>query len=225
MRRLEAYAAGEARRRFAALDRLSRAVSGGELRGLARGVAWRMLEVGGVIDRRQVEPDLSSLSHAERRALRALGVRIGAFCVYLPSQVTAEAAAFAKAFAARSGAATVAKVEGLLGLARIGPLAVPVMDLERLAEAIRAAPRRAGGAVLDEAALQTLGLTAARADQQLRALGFAPVGRPRPGQATAWRRRRVGPPAAPARPSPFAALAALEVPPRRKPRRRRRARG
>ncbi|HEY2178562.1 MAG TPA: helicase-related protein, partial [Caulobacteraceae bacterium] len=62
MRRLEAFVAGEGRRRFAALDRLSREVSGGTLRGLARGVAWRLAQAGGVIDRREVEPDLSSLS-------------------------------------------------------------------------------------------------------------------------------------------------------------------
>jgi ATP-dependent RNA helicase SUPV3L1/SUV3 len=201
-RRLEAFVAGEARNRFAALDRVSRAVTGGSLRGLARGVAWRLCEAGGVIDRRAVEPDLSSLSQAERRALRALGVRIGAFCLWLPGQIDPAAASLAAAFAAATPGSE--RLHGLMGLARIGPLALEPAALERLAEAVRLAPRRGGGAVLDDATLARLDLTPARAGQILRALGFVAVG-------SAWRRRRRAPVVA-ARPvaSPFAALAGLK---------------
>jgi ATP-dependent RNA helicase SUPV3L1/SUV3 len=225
MRRLEAFTSTEARRRFAGLDRLSSAVSSGTLRGLARGVAWRLVEAGGVIDRREVEPDLASLSQGERRALRVLGVRIGAFCLYLTSQLTPDATAFAMAFAAGSNNAPGGKIEGLMGRARIGPLALPAVELERLAEAVRAAPRRAGGAVLTESALQSLGLTAERAAEVLRALGFTPTGRHEPGQPLAWRRRRGAPRAAGIIASPFAALAVLEPARKRKPRHRRRGRG
>ena len=221
MRRLEAFVAAQGRRRFPSLVRLAEAVSSGAIAGLARGVAWRLAEAGGVIDRREVEADLASLSRAERRALRALGVRIGAFCLYLPSQTNPAAAALATAFAAASPAS--ARVQGLMGLARIGPLALDAVELERLAEAVRLAPRRAGGAVLSDGALQSLGLTAPRAGQILRALGFAPTGKREAGQPPAWRRRRAPSSAGETIDSPFAALAALG--PARKARHRRRASG
>ncbi|HEY2179869.1 MAG TPA: phosphonate-binding protein, partial [Caulobacteraceae bacterium] len=223
MRRLEAFVAGEGRRRFAALDRLSREVSGGTLRGLARGVAWRLAQAGGVIDRREVEPDLSSLSQAERRTLRALGVKIGAFCLWLPGQIDPAAAALATAFAAATPDS--ARLHGLMGLARIGPVTIAPDALERLAEAMRLAPRRGGGAVLDDAAYQRLGLAPPRAGQVLRALGFVPVGRREAGKPPAWRRRRALAAAAAPVATPFAALAGLDTPPARKPYRRRRARG
>ena len=129
--------------------------------------------------------------------------------------MTPAAAAFAKALAAAPGDSAPGKIQGLMGLAQIGPLAVPALELERLAEAVRVAPRRAGGcAVLSEAARRVgpLGLAAPRAGQVLRALGFAPIGRREFGQPMAWRRRRTAAAAlaqaAPA--SPFAALAVLE---------------
>jgi ATP-dependent RNA helicase SUPV3L1/SUV3 len=213
-RRMEAFVAQEASRLFGPLHRLSRAVAGGQIRGLARGVAWRLGEAGGVIDRRQVEADLRLLSQAERRALRALGVRIGAFCLFLPSQLTPEAASFAVAIAAGRRGEPDRKLQGLMGLARIGAFAFPATELERLAESVRAAPRRAGGVVLAGADVR-----------MLRALGFAPAERRQGDQPIAWRRRAPPPPARKPAVSPFAALAALETTPVPQPRRRRRARG
>ncbi|MGH7023641.1 MAG: helicase-related protein [Caulobacteraceae bacterium] len=220
--RLEAFAAAEAARRFPALRRLSSAVAEGRVHGLARGVAWRLVEAGGAVDRRAVEPDLASLSRAERRALRQLGVRIGAFCLYLPSQLGPETARFAQAFAA-SGIS--AKTEGLMGRVQLAGLAAPVAELERLAEVLRAAPRRAGGQVLSRASVEQLGLELKPAETLLRALGFAPVGRREGDGSLAWRRRRVAPPPTRMTHSPFAALARIEPPPARAPRRRRVRRG
>ena len=76
-RRLEAFVAGQAAERLATLKRLEAAIGSGNLKGLARGLAWRLVEAGGVLDRRTVEADLVHLSKAERRALRELGVTIG----------------------------------------------------------------------------------------------------------------------------------------------------
>jgi ATP-dependent RNA helicase SUPV3L1/SUV3 len=218
-RRLEAFMAAEAERCFAPLRGLTDAVSGGALRGLARGIAWRLVEAGGVIDRREVEPDLSTLSQAERRALRALGVRIGAFCVFLPAQLNPATAALAAALGP-AGARSV-KATGLMGLAQVGALALPPLDLERLAEALRAAPHRSGGSVLTPAALESLNLSEGRCAQVLRALGFSPVGTRERGHAPAWRRRRNAPQETRAASSPFAGLAVLK--PIQEPRRRRRA--
>ena len=98
-RRLEAFVAVEANRRLGALKCLTDAVASGAIKGLARGLVYRLIEAGGVLDRRDLETDLGHLSQAERRALRGLGVRIGTFSLFLPSQITPDAQAVAQAFA------------------------------------------------------------------------------------------------------------------------------
>src|SRR5581483_12137690 len=82
--RLEAFVAAEAGRRLAPLKRLEAAVAEGRIRGLARGLAFRLIEAGGVLDRAAVRSDVRLLSQVERRALRGLGVRLGAFSLFLP---------------------------------------------------------------------------------------------------------------------------------------------
>ncbi len=222
-RRLEAFVAAEAGRKLGALKRLSDAVAGGTLRGLARGLAYRLIEAGGVIDRRTVATELRALSQGERRVLRGLGVRIGAFCLYLPSQLQTDAVLFSNAFASR---ASPTRALGLRGQMSVGSHAVSVATLERLDEALRNGPRRGEAVILDDAALSALGWTAAEANSILRGLGFAPTGKAQPGAPVAWRRRRPSPPRpvtpSPPGASPFSVLAALQTPPARKPRPRRR---
>jgi ATP-dependent RNA helicase SUPV3L1/SUV3 len=233
-RRLEAFVAAEASRRLWALRALVDAVASGAVKGLARGVAYRLIEAGGVLDRRVVEADLGDLSRAERRALRDLGVRFGEFCLFLPSQREPEARGLARAFADRVVAnapgggrrAPAARALGLNGLMAVGGMAVPAEDLERLGERLRAAAG-SGGVRLTEEARAELGWSQAEADSILRDLGFTPIRRPEAGSPTLWRRRRprVAPSAPAEAQSPFAALAALKAPrapgsPRRRPRRR-----
>jgi ATP-dependent RNA helicase SUPV3L1/SUV3 len=126
------------------------------------------------------------------------------------------------------------------GLRAVGRLAVPVETLERLATALREAPRK-GGAVLlgGESNSPSGGDTTYQPpplrdgdseylNEVLRGLGYTPAARHKPGEPQAWRRRRDKPeaPAAakPAQPSPFAALAALKAEPRLQRRRRRKPR-
>ena len=68
VRRLEAFIAAEAGRRLAPLRRLDAAVSEGRLKGLPRGLAYRLIEAGGVIPRSSVQSSATpSLSrHAPR---------------------------------------------------------------------------------------------------------------------------------------------------------------
>ncbi len=99
-RRLEAFVAAEAGRRLGPLKRLQAAVSEGRLKGLARGIAYRLIEAGGVLDRRAVAADVKALSQAERRALRGLGVKLGAFSLYMPGLLSETARSFAGAFVA-----------------------------------------------------------------------------------------------------------------------------
>ena len=245
-RRLEAFLAAESSRSLGPLRRLEAAVSGGRLKGLARGIAYRLMEAGGVLDRRLVQADLASLSQAERRELRSLGVKIGAFSIYLPALLGERARSFAGAFAAPSDGwrpphdrisplPSPPPAQAALsaqGLRAVGALAVPVEALERLDEYLRSAPRQAGATlVADDAIETTLGWSPPEAREILRGLGYAPAGRAKPGEPTPWRARRgkpatSGPPPSPH--SPFAALAALAAAPappsvtRRKPAGRRR---
>ena len=113
VRRLEAFVAAEASRRLWALKGLGDAVASGGVRGLARGLAYRLIEAGGVLDRRAVEADLGHLSRAERRALRDLGVRFGEFCLSLPSQTEPPARDVALAFALQAAPGWRPRGEGL----------------------------------------------------------------------------------------------------------------
>ena len=158
-------------------------------------------------------------------------MRFGAFSLYMPELLLAPAQSFARAFAQlaapdwrpRSAAPTLlpdpappAPAMAAWGLRAVASLAVPVEGLERLDALIRAAPRRAGAALLDPAALQGLGWLADEAETILRGLGSTPARKPAAGQATPWRRRQAKPAAAHAQPtgaSPFAALAGLAATP------------
>jgi ATP-dependent RNA helicase SUPV3L1/SUV3 len=236
-RRLEAFIAARASRQLWALKALADAVGSGDLKGLARGVAYRLIEAGGVLDRRAVETDLGVASRAERRALRERGVRFGEFCLFLPSQAESGARALALAFAIQAAPhwrpeerqdwpqngnalarlptpPPAPRALGLRGLMNVGGLAVPAEDLERLGERLRAAPE-GGGARLTDDAREGLGWSEGEASAILRGLGFTPIRKAAPGVPLIWRRRRPRAPAPEAmvRPSPFAALAALKPPP------------
>lgn len=244
-RRLEAFVAAEAARRLNPLRKLEAAVAEGKVKGLARGLAYRLIEAGGVLDRAEVREETRALSQVERRALRGLGVRIGAFSLFMPGLLRPEARALAQAIAAREtpgcspAAGAVSKLPDQVsprtlsahGLRAVRGLAVPVEQLERLDELLRSGARQGAGVVLSDQAREELGWSAAETDAILRGLGFTPANRPRAGEPTAWRRRAekraeaTGKPAATH--SPFAALAALkgEPPPARRRRPRRRKRG
>ncbi|MBX3484294.1 MAG: phosphonate-binding protein, partial [Phenylobacterium sp.] len=116
------------------------------------------------------------------------------------------------------------------GLRAVRGLSVPVEQLERLDEALRAGERQNGGVVFSEAARAALGWSPDEARTILKGLGYAAAAKPGEG-ASVWRRRfekefAVERKAAAPAHSPFAALAALRdapAPPRR--RRRRKAAG
>jgi len=230
-RRLEAWLGAEIGRRLGALRRLEAVLGDGSLKGLARGVAWRLVEAGGVIDRRAVDHDLKALSQTERRALRSLGVRIGAFSLWLPSLLKPAGRTLAAALAAEApagwspppGRTTLLpdpppppRALAARGLRACGRLAVPVETLERAGELLRAARQTGGGAVLSHQAREELGWTEQETAEILKAVGLV-----RPKGRADWRPRKAAPPAEakPARHSPFAALAALKPAEPRRPRR------
>ena len=160
-RRLEAFVAAEAGRRFAALAGLKAAVADGRFKGLARGLAYQLVEHFGILDRRLGETQIRALSRNERRTLKALGVRFGAFSLYLPAQLTAEARRLGETFAALARPGWRPATDGLTplphplpppdalalrGLRAVGGFAAPATALERLdALAREADPKAAGG--------------------------------------------------------------------------------
>ncbi len=241
-RRLDAFLAAEVDRHLSPLRKLQQALAGGELRGLPRGVAHRLLEAGGVLDKRPLDPELKALSQAERRTLKSLGVRIGAFSLYSPGVLRSEAIACARALDPGGWRGALVGLSALpsplppprtlaaSGLRIAGKHLVPVETLEKL-DALLRAEQRPGGVVLTPAALEALGWTAAEASSVLRSLDYTPAVRAKPDAPIVWKRRgaqRLEPKPVKARPdSPFAALAKLTEPPppapsarRKKPRRR-----
>ena len=248
--RLEAFLAAEASRRLAALRRLETAVADGRIKGLARGLAYQLVEAGGVLDRARVRTEARALSPVERRTLRSLGVKIGAHSLFMPALLQPQARALAQALTARDPLAwrppnhgqnqgpnqgpnqglsrlpnppPAPRLLAAWGLRAVGDLAAPVEALERLDELLRI-----GSQTLSEAGRIELGWSEVEADAILRGLGYAPANRPKAGEPRIWRHRAEGriDDARPRPHSPFAALAALKstAPPMRRPRRRRKVR-
>ena len=54
------------------------------LEGLARGIAFQLAENFGVIDRREIANDIQNLDQTARGSLRKLGVRFGAYHIFIP---------------------------------------------------------------------------------------------------------------------------------------------
>jgi ATP-dependent RNA helicase SUPV3L1/SUV3 len=229
-RRLEAFAAAEASRRLGALKHLKEAIGDGRLKGLARGLAYQLVEQAGALDRRVAEGSIRALSRHERRMLKGLGVRFGAFSLYLPSLLTAEAQLIGAAYAELASPGWRPEPEALTvlphpapppealslrGLRAVGRLAAPIAELERLDALARATlPDGAGAVELTPALLADLKWEVNEAEQVLRGLGFARVRKGQAAEGGLWRRR-----ATPAPPTsvgiavtPFAALAALAKP-------------
>lgn len=135
-----------------------------ELTGLARGVAFQLAEALGVVERPKVAEDVKQLDQEARAVLRKLGVRFGAYHIYLPATLKPAPRAMAlqlymlkhdmlekKGLAelpalAASGRTSIAvdpEIEKdlyrLVGFRALGARAVRVDILERLADIIRPA--------------------------------------------------------------------------------------
>jgi len=185
-RRLEAWLASEAGRALKPLARLKAAVESGALKGLPRGLAFRLIEAGGVIDRRDVARDLAALSQVERRTLRTFAVRMGTHSVWLPGVLKPRARTLAQAFVAgepfRPGATALttlpapppsARLLSAFGLRAVGAVAAGVQMLESMSE------RQAiGKGVLTDADLVVLGISLAEAKTLTAALKAAQAQKP-----------------------------------------------
>ncbi|CAN5239062.1 helicase-related protein [soil metagenome] len=209
-RRIEAWLASEAGRALRDLRRLKQAVENGGLKGLPRGLAFRLLEAGGVIDRRDVERDLAALSQVERRTVKTFAIKVGAHSVWLPGALKARGRLLAQAFAAGEPfrvtgdglallplATPSARALSAFGRRAVGRWSAPVELLETLADLKLAA----GKATIPDAALGDLGLKPSEAGALLSALKTIRAQRPdQPGHPAI------------VKDSPFAKLAELTPP-------------
>jgi ATP-dependent RNA helicase SUPV3L1/SUV3 len=214
------------------------AIHDGRLKGLARGVAFQLVETGAALDLRIHGPDQpqAQLGPADRRALKEAGVSSGRLAAFLPGLLRPAPATLAillrcvhGAFAPmRAPTASSFKVEGwhnallwTAGYVRLGPRAVRADMAERLSFALTQARRASESpsfvAPPELAAL--IGCPLADFEDVLRAMGLKPAERDAETKAvTRWRfpSRRPPPapkPDAPPPPAtgPFAALAQLRI--------------
>ena len=81
--RLEQWAAAETAKILPTHTKLAVEKAGDALEGLARGIAFRLLETGAAVDLRQDDPSLR-LTGDQREALKGIGVRAGRVAAHVP---------------------------------------------------------------------------------------------------------------------------------------------
>jgi ATP-dependent RNA helicase SUPV3L1/SUV3 len=97
--RLDSWLLEIVARDLAPLTSLAAAAEGETLKGLARGLAYRVAEAGGVMEREELQADLRQLTPEDRKALRGVGLRIGRANIYAPLLLKPRAARLHALFA------------------------------------------------------------------------------------------------------------------------------
>lgn len=166
----------------------------GALAPAARGLAFRLTETMGALDRENIRVDVDRLPPADRAALRKLGVKFARFSVFMPALVKPEAGRLMGLLTAvRSGVQPVPRlpnpgltsvttepgtpvpVYAAAGYRVLGPRAVRLDMLERLGDAIEAkrdAEKRLPPFAISPDLLSLLGCSLEEMAGVLRALGF-----------------------------------------------------
>src|SRR5690606_29082749 len=99
----------------------------GELNGIARGIAFQIAESLGVLDRARVAQEVKGLDQEQRGALRRMGVRFGAYHLYLPQLLKpAPRALAAQLWALKHGGLDVKGLDDIPHLAASGRTSIPV---------------------------------------------------------------------------------------------------
>ncbi len=102
------------------------------LAGIARGIAFRLVENLGILERRSVLEDVRGLSQEERAGLRRHGVRFGAYHIYIPALLKpAPSTLIAQLFALKHKDLTVpglAELPAISGSGRTSVTVDPALD-------------------------------------------------------------------------------------------------
>jgi len=116
-----------------------------DITGMARGVAFQLVEALGVLERQRVSEEIKGLDQPSRASLRKYGVRFGAYHIYLPALLKPAPRALATQLWALKNEAPDAKgVAELLYLAASGRTSIPA-DQDTPKPLYRAAGYRACG--------------------------------------------------------------------------------
>ena len=98
-----------------------------DISGIARGIAFQLVEALGVLDRARVAEEVKGLEQPERASLRKYGVRFGAHNIYLPLLLKPAPRALATQLWALSHDGPQSKgLDDLLHLAGSGRTSIPV---------------------------------------------------------------------------------------------------
>ena len=180
-----------------------------DLSGLARGLAFQLVEHGGKIARAEIQEILSQLDQPARGSLRKYGVRFGAYHVFMPHLLKPAPARMLALFWSLSQARDAAKdlaaapVESLtsdkrqnalpdgfydaLGFMPLGQRIVRLDMLERLADVIRTTQEQAKRQKAFQAnpdMMSILGCSAAELAEVLTRLGYQKLKSPPPAPAS-----------------------------------------
>ncbi|PWB65831.1 MAG: helicase, partial [Bradyrhizobiaceae bacterium] len=97
-----------------------------DVTGIARGVAYQLMESLGVLERHRVAEDVKSLDQTARASLRKYGVRFGAYHIYLPQILKPAARALAvQLWALKNGGPEVKGLDEVPHLAASGRTSFP----------------------------------------------------------------------------------------------------
>ena len=98
-----------------------------DITGIARGVAFQMVEALGVLERQKVAEEVKGLDQPSRATLRKYGVRFGAYHLYLPALLKpAPRALAAQLWALKHGSPDDKGLDDLQHLAASGRTSIPV---------------------------------------------------------------------------------------------------
>jgi ATP-dependent RNA helicase SUPV3L1/SUV3 len=122
--RLDLWLKSQVERLLAPLFTLSAAE---DVTGMARGVAFQLVEALGVLERQKVAEEVKGLDQASRATLRKYGVRFGAYHIYIPALMKPAPRALAtQLWALKHEAPDAHGVTELLHLAASGRTSIPV---------------------------------------------------------------------------------------------------
>ena len=97
-----------------------------DLTGVARGIAYQASEALGVLDRSRVAQDMKTLDQESRAKLRALGLRFGAYHIYLPALLKPAPRALAtQLYALKHGGPELVGLDTILQFASSGRTSFP----------------------------------------------------------------------------------------------------
>jgi ATP-dependent RNA helicase SUPV3L1/SUV3 len=97
-----------------------------DLAGVARGIAYQASEALGVLDRARVAQDMKTLDQESRAKLRALGLRFGAYHIYLPALLKPAPRALAtQLYALKHGGSELVGLDSILQFASSGRTSFP----------------------------------------------------------------------------------------------------